>query len=108
LSELDPNDLRIVIASLPESTKYAVRQSLTEKAAEQLEALIGGNLIGDAIAKAVRGRDAEPASGLSDEDRWRALIRFAPFRQIVLELAWIQLEGSFPDSGAEPPPDDWL
>jgi hypothetical protein len=108
LGELDSNDLRFVLESLPETTRSAIRRSLSEKAAERLESLIGGNLIGDAISNAILGRSDEPLPSSFVKERWRALIRYEPFRQKVLELAWIQLEGSFPDSGVEPPPDDWL
>ena len=107
LSGLDADDLRIVVESLPESAKLAARQSLREELADRLESGIGGNLIGDALADALRSRKADPTPGLSETDRWRALIRYESFRQTILELAWIQLEGSFPDSGTEPPSDDW-
>jgi len=108
LSALDLNDLKFVVESLPETTKSAVRQSLAEKAAERLESLIGGNVIGDAVADAVRGRTDELSPSSLDKEHWRALLRYEPFRQKVLELAWIQLEGSFPDSGVEAPPTDWV
>lgn len=108
LSLLNLDELKIVVESLPETARRAARQSLREELADRLESGIGGNLIGDALADTIRSRKSDQTPDLTDKDRWQALIRYEPFRQKVFELAWIQLEGSFPDSEPEPPSDDWF
>jgi hypothetical protein len=35
-------------------------------------------------------------------------MHYEPFRLKLLELAWIALEGSFPDTETESEPDDWI
>jgi len=108
LSQLSADDLKIVLHSLPDSARNHVRRLLRDRIADQVQSTIGGNLIGDALADAVRGRDRAGEARLSPEDRWLALMRYEPFRLRVLELAWTQLEGSFPDDESRPEPDDWL
>lgn len=108
LGKLNLVDLRLVIQSLPESTARMVRRSMRDELADRLEEGIGGNLIGSALADAVRGRSKTTDSSVSEKDRWQALMRYEPFRRQVLELAWIQLEGSFPDVDSAAQPNDWL
>lgn len=108
LSSLTVADLHIVMQSLPNTVKKVARKSLREEVADRLETGIGGNLIGDALSEAVRGRSSSSIPAVPEKDRWLALVRYEPFRQIVLELAWIQLEGSLPDLEAGQEPNDWL
>ena len=80
---------------------------MRDELADRLESNIGGNAIGDALSDAVRGRESSSTFRLPGKDQWRSLIRYEPFREKALELAWIQLEGSFYDTRIEPPADDW-
>ena len=108
LSRLDIDTLRIVLDSLPDKVRDKARRSLRERAADELKEQIGGNVIGDSLSDALRGRSSTPETAASERERWRALLQYAPFRLKVLELAWIQLEGSFPDTEQPSEPDDWL
>ncbi len=108
LSRLDADDLRIIVDSLPDTIRKTVRRSLRDRLADRLESAIGGNPIGDAMSEAARGQSPAAGSSTSEADRWHALLRYEPFRQRVLELAWIALEGSFPDDETKTEPDDWV
>lgn len=108
LSHLKPADLRLVLEMLPEASRNVVRRKLRDKLADQLEAAIGGNPFGDAFSDVVRGQTPASEPAMMEKDRWLALLRYEPFRQKVLELAWIDLEGSFPDDEPEDEPDDWI
>ena len=90
---------------LLDDVRNALRSEFQDRLADGLEETLGGNPIGDNLADAVRGKEDQ-----EEEDRatqWAPLIREPAFREIVLELAWIQLEGSFPDIGSVDEPDDW-
>jgi len=108
LSRLTLEDLKIVYQSLPDAARETVRGSLRDELADRLEKNIGGSVIGDSLSKAVRGRSTLSDTTQSEKERWTALIRYEPFHQIVLNLAWIQLEGSFPEANIDPRPGDWL
>lgn len=108
LDRLDANDLRAIVDSLPDALRRTVRRSLRDRLADHLESTLGGNLIGDALSDAARGRSPAAGSSTSEGDRWQALLRYEPFRQKALELAWIALEGSFPDDESKSEPDDWV
>lgn len=67
-----------------------------------VESLAGGNPLGDSLADNVRGRD--DAGG---ED-WTRYLHDEAFRAVALELAWINLRGSFPETDTPEEPDDWV
>lgn len=108
LSRLKMDDLRLVLQTLPEATRKTVRRTLRDRLADRLESGIGGNLIGDALSEAVRGQELSTNSTVKEKDRWQALLHYEPFRQKALELAWIALEGSFPDFESDGEPDGWI
>ncbi len=107
LSQLAGDDLKLVLDSLPEITKGSARESLRDALADRLQNSFGGNIIGDALSDSARGRSTAPESANAKKQRWLALLKYEPFRQRVLHLAWIQLEGSFPKSEPNAEPDDW-
>ena len=108
LSRLSTDELRLVLEALPEATRNMVRHTLRDRLADGLESTIGGNLIGDALSDVVRGQTISSETAGSERERWRALMHYEPFRLKLLELAWIALEGSFPDTETESEPDDWI
>jgi hypothetical protein len=108
LNNLSRDDLRVVLRSLPERIRDIVQRRLRDELADTLETGIGGNLIGDALAGAARGQGTAGETAASEKERWLALLHYGPFRKIVLELAYIQLEGSFPEVESGQEPDDWL
>ena len=108
LSRLNRDDLKLVLDSLPEMAKGSAHESLRDALANRLQDSFGGNIFGDALSDSVRGRSTAPEPADVKDQRWRALLKYEPFRQKVLDLAWIQLEGSFPDSEPNADADDWL
>ncbi|MCI0393730.1 MAG: hypothetical protein L0332_07345 [Chloroflexi bacterium] len=107
LSRLDWEQVRESGRQLPAEGKQKLRRGLKDRLAGRVEEAIGGNVVGDSLAEAIRGRDRDEASRAAEKARWQALLQEEAFREKVLELAWIQLEGSFPDEpGGEP--DDWV
>jgi hypothetical protein len=108
LSRLNADDLKLVIEGLPEAAKDMLRPNVRDEMAERLESMIGSNLIGEALSDAVRGQTSSTESTPSEKDRWHALLHYEPFRHKVLELAWIALEGSFPDVEETRKLGDWI
>ncbi len=108
LSRLNAGDLKLVVELLPEAARNVIRRSLRDRLVDRLETAIGGNVIGDALSDAARGQPPAKGVEVTEKDRWQALLRYDPFRLKVLELAWIALEGSFPDVDSESEPGDWV
>ena len=105
LKNLNLDALRQLREDLPEKGKERAWSTLKDQLADSLEESIGGNIIGDSFADAVRGSDDDYEPG---QDHWLLLLQETAFRSRVLELAWIQLEGSFPDDDSTEEPDDWI
>jgi hypothetical protein len=107
LSRLDWQAIQAAKERLPDEGQKKLRRKLVDRFADEVEEAVGGNLIGDNLADAVRGRDSTADPYEAEREKWRTYLENEKFRAKVLELAWIQLEGSFPD---EPPaePDDWM
>lgn len=83
------------------------RRSLKERLAGMVEDNLGGNIFGDTLANNIRGVDSHADPREQEKALWQQRLRSDAFRAVALELAWINLEGTFP---AEPTaePDDWL
>ncbi|MGH2538755.1 MAG: hypothetical protein ACRDHL_15305 [Candidatus Promineifilaceae bacterium] len=105
LAKLDRAQLEAARERLPELAKERLEDELRRRLGDVVEDNIGGNVIGDSLADAVRGRsESQPA----EAERWRKLLQSETFRLQLLELAWIQLEGSIPDEAPPAEPGDWL
>lgn len=110
ISSLDWQQIRAAGEQLPDQAQEKLRDRLKNKLADAVEDTIGGNPIGDQLAGKVRGRDpvsnpvADPRD--AEKQRWQTLLQDDTFRATILELAWIQLAGSFPQETNEP--DDWM
>jgi hypothetical protein len=105
LSKLDIEVLRKFKEELPEVGTERAWSTLKEHAAKSVEDNIGGNAIGDSLADAVRGYDNEEDS---DSRQWQLLLQENVFKSTVIELAWIQLEGSLPEDDTPVEYDDWV
>ena len=108
LKNLNLNALRQFTKELPEKGKKRAWSTLKDQMAESVGDTIGGNLIGDSLADAVRGGDVENDDDELVRQRWTVLLQVQAFKSKVLELAWIQLEGSFPDDGTADRLSDWV
>lgn len=83
------------------------RRSLKERLAGLVEDNLGGNIFGDTLANNIRGVDSHADPREQEKALWQERLRHDAFRAVVLELAWINLEGTFP-AEATAEPDDWL
>lgn len=108
LKNLNLNALRRYTKELPEKGKKRAWSTLKDQMAESVEDAIGGNLIGDSLADSVRGVDDDIDPYELERQRWLLFLQNQAFKTNVLELAWIQLEGSFPDEDSSDPLNDWV
>ncbi len=97
LRRLDLVALRKVLDKLPGRSREQAWRSLSDRAGDSVDDMIGGNIIGDSLADAVRGNGSDTNPEDLETQRWLVILEDEDFRAKVLELAWIQLEGSFPD-----------
>jgi hypothetical protein len=110
ISKLDWDAIQAAKERLPDEAKKKAKRTLIDRFADEVKGAIGGNVIGDSFADAVRGEEsAEPDPDQAEREKWRTRLIDNHFRARVLELAWIQLEGSFPDDDdIVEEPDDWM
>lgn len=108
LRALDWDYLKTFIGQLPEKSRQRLNDELHLLAADRTDEFMGGTKIGDSLVEAIRGKVNPNDSTISEKQRWLILLFDEAFRKIVLELAWIQLEGSFSDNAIHQEPDDWI
>jgi hypothetical protein len=84
-----------------------VRRSLKERLSGLVEENIGGNIFGDTLANNIRGVDSSADPREQEKALWQQRLHHDAFRAIALELAWINLEGTFPDEPSAAA-DDWV
>lgn len=111
LSNLDWSEVKALKKHLPEKGKKSLKRKLVDRLADEVKGAVGGNVIGDSFSDAIRGEEsAEDDPYEVEREKWRAFLQETTFRAKVLELAWIQLEGSFPDDDEDQvdEPDDWM
>jgi hypothetical protein len=108
ISQLDWDAIEEAKDKLPEEGKKKLRRKLIDRLSDEVKGAIGGNVIGDSFADAISGRDSTEDPYEAEREKWRTHLKEPPFRAKVLELAWIQLEGSFPADDNPEEPDDWM
>lgn len=108
LKNLDLDAIRELADELPDIGKQRAWLGLKDRLADTMEDSIGGNAIGDRLADALRGRDSDAETYDRERLSWLAYLDMELFRAKILELAWIQLEGSFPDDDPAGAHDDWV
>jgi hypothetical protein len=107
LSRLDWQQIREAGKGLPQAGREKAEDEVRRRLAGGVEDLLGDNLIGSSLADAVRGRPEDDDPVADERARWRGHLEDDRFRALVLDLAWIQLEGSLPDPPAGDA-DDWV
>lgn len=107
MRELDRDYLIKLKTQLTTEMQFRLEREIRDLAANQADGFIGGNIIGDSLVDTIRGNEKDDNSSISDRQRWGTILIDESFRQGVLELAWIQLEGSFPDDEEYQEQDDW-
>ncbi len=108
IRRIDLRRLRELKNQLPVEGKKRFKDELRDRLGDAVEDAIGDDIIGESLAEAVRGKPTGEDRQDSAKARWNALLHEQQFRAVVLELSWIQLEGSFPESADDEEPKDWL
>jgi len=93
--------------TLPEKSKAEAKRQLREHLGDALDEVAGGNVIGDSWVETVRGRAQPTDPQDATKQTWQTHLQDPTFRAQILELAWLNLSGSFPDDPT-PESDDWV
>ena len=95
--------------SLPEKSRDSLERRLRDRLADEMDDFVGESLLGDSLVSAIVGdsgrsnqKDAE-----TEDSTWKKFLEVNIFREKAVELAWIQLEGSLPESQSSNDFDDW-
>lgn len=91
-----------------EAGKEKAQHNWRGRLADKITDAVGGNILGDTVADNVRGVDSNQEPHAQEKQLWQSRLHDPAFRNIVLELAWINLRGAMPDEGSEPEADDWV
>ena len=105
LSRLNWKDIREAKETLPQEAKERLEDQVKDRLADGLEDFLGDNIIGESLANSVRGEEGEQDYDLA---LWQERLGNEPFREKVLELAWINLRGSFPEEEDADDLNDWV
>lgn len=108
LRNLDLQELKRVARDIPQEGKTRTWRYLKNRLADSVEEAAGDNVISETLADAVRGEENDVDSQETTRNQWLALLDDLSFREKLLELAWIQLEGSFPPEASSEAPDGWV
>ncbi|MCP5098492.1 MAG: hypothetical protein GY943_23325 [Chloroflexi bacterium] len=90
-----------------QQSKKKARRSLKDRFADIVQDQIGDNIFGDTLANNIRGRDSNEDPREHEKQLWKTRLRSDAFRAVALDLAWFNLEGTFPEEPHEEP-DDWV
>lgn len=108
LGRLSWGELKDLAGGLPSQAKNQAREEGLDWLAGNVEEFLGSNVIGDTMADRIRGRKAAEDPDQIESQHWTTLLQDRAFRAKVLDLAWIQLEGSFPIDQSPEEPNDWI
>jgi len=86
--------------------KDRARRTLRDRFADSIADSLGGNIFGDTLADHIRGNE-ESDPRAREKALWQQRLHNDAFRAVALELAWINLRGTFPPEAA-PKSDDWV
>lgn len=105
-SQMNWIEAKIALQRELDAGKTKARRGLKDRLADAVDDSIGGNIFGDTLADNIRGVDSNADPRDREKAIWRQRLQNDGFRAVALELAWINLEGTFPDEPAVEP-DDW-
>ena len=91
-----------------EKGKRTAEQETRNRLGDLLEDQIGSNIFGDTLADNVRGVDSTIDRRDAEKQLWQSRLRDPEFRAMILQLAWISLDGSLPDEAPASDLDDWF
>jgi hypothetical protein len=107
IKSLNWNNILDIMEELPEKGQEYIERQFRVKLADEVDDVIGDNLLGDGFVEAIKGDASDQVPSEPDKSKWKSLLQMVPFREKVIELAWIQLEGSLPESQSGEEFDDW-
>jgi hypothetical protein len=90
-----------------EKGKDKAHRRLRDRLADAVSEQIGDNIFGDTLADNVRGIDSNNDAYAREKAAWQNRLRDTDFREMILKLAWINLEGTLPDEKTDQQHDDW-
>lgn len=90
-----------------EASKQKKRKRLKDRLANAVQDQIGGNIFGDTLSDNIRGVDSSADPHEVEKKQWQARLQNQAFRAVALDLAWTNLEGTFPSEDASEL-DDWV
>jgi len=105
-SQKDWQQARDAIGEQIDEGKKALGRRLKDRLAGIVSDNVGDHVFGDTLADKIRGVDSTADPYEKEKQMWQHYLKDEAFRAIVLELAWINLEGTFPMEDAIEP-DDW-
>lgn len=91
-----------------EKGKEKIRRRLKDRLAGVVSNQIGDNIFGDTLADNVRGMDSRTDTYDREKATWQNRLQDTQFRQMALQLAWQNLEGTLPDEKSDETQDDWV
>ncbi len=69
---------------------------------------VGDNVFGDTLADNVRGVDSTKDPREVEKEMWQNRLHDTEFKEMILNLAWLDLEGSLPKEDDPDDADDWV
>lgn len=108
LTKLKWEEIKAARDRLPEEGKRLLGERLRDGLGGLVEDSLGDNVLGRGLADRVSGRERPDDPYSAEKQQWQAKLQQDIFRAKVLELAWIQLEGSFPEEDSPSDFDDWV
>ncbi|VAW38558.1 hypothetical protein MNBD_CHLOROFLEXI01-1622 [hydrothermal vent metagenome] len=106
-SRMNWEEAKAALQNELDASKTKSRRNLKDRLADAVQDNIGGNIFGDTLADNVRGVDSNEDPRIREKAAWQARLHEDSFRAMALELAWINLEGTFPNE-PQIEPDDWM
>lgn len=91
-----------------EKGKQKAQHNLKNRLADIVSDQIGGNIFSDTLAANIRGHDSNIDPYERERAEWQTRLLDAEFRALVLQLAWITLEGTMPDEEGDEEAVDWV
>lgn len=85
----------------------ASSKKLKHRLGDFVQDKVGGNVVGDTLADNVRGIDSTKDPREVEKEMWQERLHDAEFKDMVLYLAWLDLDGSLPQED-DTETDDWI
>ncbi|MCB9006108.1 MAG: hypothetical protein H6656_01735 [Ardenticatenaceae bacterium] len=106
-SRMNWTEAKAALQNELDAGKRKARRGLKDRLADAVEGSLGGNIFGDTLADNIRGVDSNADPRAQEKAQWQQRLQDNSFQAVALELAWINLEGTFPDEPTAEP-DDWV